>query len=84
MKEKELDEFDARLERASERLQAVAQGRVYVVGTKILYQGKFGVVTDLNQGSVDPTASTVDIRLDDGKTVENVKVSSAALELFRP
>lgn len=83
MKE-ELDKIKARLERASEQLKAVAQGRVYIVGTKVLYQGKFGVVTLLNQGSIDPDATTVDIRLDDGKTVEKVKVSSASLELFRP
>lgn len=80
---KEIEDILARIERASERLQAVAQGRVYVVGTKILYQGKFGVVTDLNNGSEDPTGSTIDIRLEDGKTVENVKVTSASLELFR-
>jgi hypothetical protein len=80
---KEIDEIEARLERASERLQAVAQGRVYVVGTKVLYQGNFGVVTYLNQGSTDPSGSTIDIRLDDGKVVENVKVTSATLELFR-
>jgi hypothetical protein len=80
---KEIDDILARMERASERLQAVAQGRIYVVGTKILYQGKFGVVTDLNKGSEDPTGSTVDIRLEDGKTVENVKVTSTQLELFR-
>jgi hypothetical protein len=80
---KELDDILARIERASERLQAVAQGRVYVVGTKVTYKGKFGVVTDLNQGSEDPTGSTIDIRLDDGETVENVKVTSASLELFR-
>ncbi len=84
MKEKELDEIQARLEQASERLKAVAQGRIYVVGTKVLYQGRFGVVTILNQGSIDPDATTVDIRLDDGTTAEKVKVSSASLELFRP
>jgi hypothetical protein len=80
---KELDETLERLEQASERLQAVAQGRVYVVGTKVMYQGQFGVVTDLNKGSTDPLGSTIDIRLADGKTVENVKVSSATLQLFR-
>jgi hypothetical protein len=80
---KEIDDILARMERASERLQAVAQGRVYVVGTKILYQGKFGVVTELNKGSQDPTGSTIDIRMEDGKTFENVKVTSASLELFR-
>lgn len=80
---KELDDILERLEQASERLQAVAQGRVYVVGTKVMYQGKFGVVTDLNNGSVDPLGSTIDIRLADGVTVENVKVSSASLQLFR-
>lgn len=80
---KEVDEILERLEKASERLQAVAQGRVYNVGTKITYKGRFGVVTDLNQGSEDPTGSTVDIRLDDGTTHEKISVTSAALELFR-
>lgn len=83
---KEIEDINVlleRLEQASERLQAVAQGRVYVVGTKVLYQGKFGVVTDLNNGSEDPTGSTIDIRMDDGKTFEKVKVTSASLELFR-
>ncbi len=80
---KEIDDILARMERASERLQAVAQGRVYVVGTKVLYQGKFGVVTDLNNGSEDPTGSTIDLRMSDGKTFEKVKVTSASLELFR-
>lgn len=80
---KELDDILARLEQASERLQAVAQGRVYVVGTKVLYRGKFGVVTELNKGSEDPTGSTVDIRLEDGEVAENVKVTATSLQLFR-
>jgi len=71
------------LNNALDRLKAVGQGRVFNVGTKVLYQGKFGVITDLNQGSEDPAGSTVDLRLDDGKTVENVKVDSASLEFFR-
>jgi hypothetical protein len=83
MEEKEINEMIGRLEKAEERLKAVAQGRVYITGTKVLYQGKFGVVTHLNQGSEDPEGSTVDIRLEDGKTVENVKVTSTTLELFR-
>jgi len=65
------------------RLKAVGQGRVYNVGTKVLYQGRFGVITDLNQGSEDPAGSTVDLRLDDGTVFANIKVSSASLELFR-
>jgi len=80
---KEIDDILARMERASERLQAIAQGRVYVVGTKVLYRGQFGVVTDLNNGSEDPAGSTIDLRMADGKTFAKVKVTSAALELFR-
>ena len=80
---KEIDDILARMERASERLQAIAQGRVYVVGTKVIFRGKFGVISQLNQGAEDPLASTVDIRLEDGDTVEKVKVTSAGLELFR-
>jgi len=80
---KEIEEMLERLEKASERLQAIAQGRVYSVGTKVLYRGKFGVVTDLNQGAEDPQASTVDLRMEDGTVHEKVSVTSSALELFR-
>ena len=78
-----LDRVLERMEVAANRLQDVAQGRVYVVGTKIIYSGKFGVVTNLNQGSEDPLASTVDLRLEDGTTFENVSVNSTTLELLR-
>ena len=61
----------------------MAQGRVYVVGTKVTYDGKFGVVTKLHKGSEDPTASTVDIRLEDGTKIDKVSVASVALQLFR-
>jgi hypothetical protein len=83
---KEIDHADQvfkRVDDALGRLQEVAQGRVYVVGTKVMYQGKFGVVVLLNQGSTDPTASTVDIRLEDGTVVDGVPVAAASLELFR-
>ncbi len=80
---KEIDDILERLENASERLKAVAQGRVYNVGTKVLFRGKFGVVTDLNQGSEDPAGSTVDIRMEDGTTHDSVSVTSTSLELFR-
>ena len=79
----ELDRVLNKMGGALERLKAIAQGRVYNVGTKILYKGKYGVVTDLNQGSEDPTGSTVDIRLEDGTQVDNVSVTTVALELFR-
>lgn len=80
---KEIDDILERLENASERLKAVAQGRVYNVGTKVLFRGKYGVVTDLNQGSEDPAGSTVDLRMEDGTVHENVSVTSTSLELFR-
>lgn len=80
---KEIDDILNRLEQASDRLKAVAQGRVFNVGTKITYRGKFGIVTDLNQGSEDPSGSTIDIRLEDGTVHEGISVTSAALELFR-
>ena len=80
---KKADEVIESLDNALGKLKAVAQGRVYNVGTKVTYRGKFGVVTDLNQGSEDPTGSTLDLRLDDGTVVENIKVTSAALELFK-
>ncbi len=82
----ELEKVDAILNRMNasiERLQDVAQGRVYNVGTKITFDGKFGVVTDLNQGSEDPTGSTVDIRLEDGTSVDSVSVTSTTLQFLR-
>jgi hypothetical protein len=82
----ELEKVDTVLDRmgtALGRLQDVAQGRVYQVGTKITFEEKFGVVTNLHQGSEDPTASTVDIRLEDGTQVEAVSVTSVALQLLR-
>jgi hypothetical protein len=78
-----LDHTIKRLDNALGRLKDVAQGRVYIVGTKISYEGKFGVVTKLHQGSEDPAGSTVDIRLEDGTTVDAVSVTSIALQLFR-
>lgn len=72
-----------RMDTALGRLHDVAQGRVYITGTKITFQGKFGVVTHLNQGSQDPTASTIDIRLEDGTMLEDISVTSVALQLFR-
>ena len=80
---KKVDEVIESLNNALSKLKAVAQGRVFNVGTKVTYRGKFGVVTDLNQGSEDPAGSTLDLRLDDGTVVENIKVTSAALEFFR-
>jgi len=71
------------LDNALDKLKAVAQGRVFNVGTKVIYRGKFGVITDLNQGSEDPAGSTVDLRLEDGTQVDNIKITSAALEFFR-
>ncbi len=80
---KKVDEVIESLDNALDKLKAVAQGRVFNVGTKVIYRGKFGVITDLNQGSEDPAGSTVDLRLDDGTQVDNIKVTSAALEFFR-
>ncbi len=79
----ELDRIQKRMDDALGRLQDVAQGRVYIVGTKITFEEKFGVVTHLNQGAEDPFGSTVDIRLEDGTTVDAVSVTSVALQLLR-
>ena len=82
----ELDQVNTVLGRmniALGRLQDVAQGRIYNVGTKITFEEKFGVVTHLNQGSEDPAGSTVDIRLEDGTTVDAVSVTSVTLQLLR-
>lgn len=82
----ELEKVDSvlyRMDAALGRLQDVAQGRIYNVGTKVTFKDKFGVVTHLNQGSEDPTGSTVDIRLEDGTTVDAVSVTSVALQLLR-
>lgn len=78
-----IDEILQKIEQAKEAWKDSAAGRVYDVGTKILYEGKFGVVTDLNQGSTDPQGSTVDIRLGDGKTIQGVSVSAKALQFYR-
>ena len=80
---KKVDDILDKMDNALGRLQDVAQGRVYVVGTKITYEGKFGIVTHLIQGSEDPLASTVSIRLDNGTAVEDISVTSVALQLFR-
>lgn len=78
-----IDKIINRLEVAQQRLQEVAQGRIYDVGTKVLYNEKFGVVTKLIRGAEDPTASTLDLRLEDGTVIEGVKVSSPSLQRFR-
>lgn len=78
-----IDKVITRLKEAEDKLKEIAQGRVYNVGTQVLYDGKYGVVTDLNNGSADPTGSTVDLRLADGTVVEGVKVTSSILQLFR-
>lgn len=83
-KAKKLDEVLEGLDNALERLQSVGQGRVFVVGTKITYRGRFGVVSELNKTPKDPMGSTVNLRMDDGAVVENIKVTSAALKLLRP
>jgi hypothetical protein len=80
---KKVDEAIETLDNALEKLKTVGQGRTYTVGTKVIYRGQFGVVTALNKGSADPAGSTVDLRLDDGTTVENVKVASTILKFFR-
>jgi uncharacterized UPF0146 family protein len=76
-------DIEEKLDRALARLQEVGQGRQFNVGTKVMYRGRFGVVTDLNQGSEDAAGSTVDIRLDDGTVVDSVKVDSALLQYHR-
>lgn len=79
----EIKDVMDRLKAAEDRLKEVSQGRAYDVGVQVLYKDKLGVVTDLNKGSEDPTGSTVDIRLHDGKVVEGVKVTSKELQRFR-
>ncbi len=87
MKDKDIDKIDKAIEKldgALENLQKEnAQGRVYVVSTLITYDGKLGVVTDLNTTAKDPAGSTVDIRLDSGKVIEKIPVSSSVLQLYR-
>jgi hypothetical protein len=81
---KTADGVISRLEKALGSLaKESAQGRIYVVGTKVTYKDKFGVVTELNKGSKDPEGSTVDIRLADGTVVERVPVASSILRFFR-
>jgi hypothetical protein len=79
----ELAELDRALEHLDEALRRLKDSaRQYIVGTKIKYEGKFGVVTQLNQGSADPAGGTVDIRLDDGTVVAKVSVTTKALEFY--
>ncbi len=84
---KDIDKIDKVLDRLGEALENLqkenAQGRVYVVGTLITYDGKLGVVTDLNTTAKDPAGSTVDLRLDNGKVIEKVSVTSSILQLLR-
>ena len=81
MVDKNLNDLDERLNAALDQLKSVA--RQYYVGTKIKFDGKFGVVTGLSQGSADPDGRTVDIRLEDGSIVEGVSVTTKALEFYR-
>lgn len=79
----EKDKIDQVLNKLDQALKAVAQGRIYDVGVKVLYQGKFGIIVDLNKDASDPAGSTVDVRLEDGKVIEGVKVSSSQLKRYR-
>jgi hypothetical protein len=63
--------------------EAVGGGRSYYEGTIVLFEGNLGVVTHVHQGSEDPTASRVDIRLSDGKVIEGVSVDSKQLVRYR-
>jgi len=79
----DIDNVLERLKSAEQRLKDVAQGRRFTVGTQVLFRGELAVITDLNQGSEDPSGSTVDLRTHDGKVHKNVSVTSSQLELFR-
>ena len=79
----EIDRILARLDEAKRRLQEVGQGRAFDVGVMVLYNDKLAVVTDLNKDATDPTGSTIDIRFDDGSTMENVPVDSDKLQRYR-
>jgi hypothetical protein len=87
MKDKDLDKIEKAIERLDGALENLkkdnAQGRVYVVGTLVSYDGKLGVVQALNTTAKDPAGSTVDIRLDSGKVIEKVSVTSSVLQLLR-
>ncbi len=78
-----LDRTQKKLDKALARIQEKTQGRQYVVGTKVKYRGKYGVVAKLNKTPQDAAASSVNLRLDDGTTVEEVKVTSVLLEFYR-
>jgi len=77
------DQVIAKLDQALAALKAFGQGRVFDVGVLVKYQGKLGIVVDLNKDATDPAGSTIDIRLEDGKVIEKVKVSSKSLEFYR-
>lgn len=79
-----LEELEMRLSRAEESAKELVGGRVYDVGVQVLYNGKLGIVVDLNKDSTDPAGSTVDIRMADGtKTYSKVPVNSKSLKRYR-
>ena len=78
-----LEDLDQKISSALSRLQELSGGRVYRVGTKVMYKGKLGVVTELNKTPEDLSGSTVDLKLEDGTTLANVDVDSSSLTLFR-
>lgn len=79
----DIDKVIDRLKEVEDRLKEIAQGRIYSVGTQVIYNERLGVVIHLHQGAEDPTASTVDIRLEDGTVFEAVNVASSNLRKFR-
>lgn len=71
------------IDRIDAAQQALGGGREFVVGTKVLYGEKLGVITYLRKGSEDPAGSTVDLRLEDGTILEGVKVNAPNLQRYR-
>ena len=81
--EKDYNNLNDKLEKALEKLKEFSQGRAFDVGTKVIYKGKFGVVTDLNKNSTDVEGSTIDLKMEDGTAVSAVSISSPSLQRFR-
>ena len=72
-----------KVEQLRRQWKAASRGRGFYVGNMVRLDGALGVIVQVNQGAKDPTASTVDVRLNDGTVVEGVKVSSKNLMLYR-
>lgn len=79
----DLNKLGEKLDDALARLKETSQGRLFRVGTKVLYKGKLGIVSVLNKWATDPGGHTINLSLEDGTEVNDVPIDSPSLEYFR-